>query len=129
MSHLHHRDGVRVLDPLPVTHWSLVSRAGRDDVEGRRSAPAELLGHYLAPMRSRLTARRRSAAARADALVRGSVATQVRDSDLPAGAAGGRGRSRPYLLPARARYVFNQARHDRAKKRSADGGAATPIDA
>jgi DNA-directed RNA polymerase specialized sigma24 family protein len=121
-------DGAHALHPLPVTHWSLVSRAGREDSAVRREALTELLGQYLAPMRSHLVVRKRIDSDRADDLVQGFIATRVLDSELLASADRGRGRFRTYLLTALDRYVLNQARHDRAKKRSAEGGAA-PIDA
>src|SRR4051812_6658195 len=123
------RDGAHALHPLPVTHWSLVSRAGRDDSVVRREALAELLGAYLAPMRSHLVVRKRIDPHRADDLVQGFIATQVLDSEMLSRADRGRGRFRTYLLTALDRYVLNQVRHDRAKKRFADGGGAAAIDA
>jgi hypothetical protein len=110
--------------PFPVTHWTLIHRAGQSDTEARSEALAEVLKLYMAPLRFHLVRRFRVQAAEADDLLQSFIASRVLEKQLVAGADEGKGRFRSYLLTALDRFVCGERRHDRAARRRPQKGLA-----
>lgn len=102
---------------FPTTAWSLVARAGNEG-ETRREALGQLLSRYLPALRAHLVYRRGFQSAVADDMVQEFVAGKIVEKDLIARADQDLGKFRTFLLTALDRFVSNQLRDQRAKKRS-----------
>jgi len=114
-------------DRFPATQWSLVGRAAQLDPAARRQALEELLPRYLSALKAHLVHYRRLPPERADDLLQEFVARKVLQKDLIASADRRLGKFRTLLLTALDRFVRNQYRDQRARKRSASDGAV-PFD-
>ncbi len=115
-------------EAFPATQWSLVARAGQDDVEGRREALGQLLGRYLPALQAHLVHQKRLAPEKADDLVQEFVTSKIIEKDLIARADQQLGKLRTFLLTALDRFVMNQLRNERAKKRAPSEGAVVAFD-
>ena len=102
---------------MPSTHWSLVRRAGLDDLAARRAALGELLRRYLPAMRAHLVLGRRIAADRADDLLQGFVGDKVIEQMLFRQADERRGKFRSFLLVSLNHYVDSAFRKAQTHKR------------
>ena len=112
-----------------TTHWSLVARAGQGapgDEAAQRRALAELVKRYLTALRVHLIAAKRMDPDRADDLLQAFLAEKVVEQGLVAKARRDRGKFRTFLLTALDRFAVDRVRHERAKKRSAEG--VVPVD-
>jgi len=110
---------------FPVTHWTMIGRAGESDPAGSRAALDELLRVYLPALRTYLTSVRRMEEAEADDLLQSFVAAKFLESNLAAGAEQGRGKFRTLLLTSLERFMISQWRRTAARKR---GGGRSEID-
>ena len=111
-------------DEFPMTQWSLVARAGHADPE----ALGQLLGHYLSALRAHLVRRRRLAPEKADDLLQDFITSKILEKDLIARADRQLGKLRTFLLTALDRFVHNQLRNERAKKRAPADGVVFTLD-
>src|SRR6185437_2567554 len=103
---------------FPSTHWSLVMEAGNASGESKRRALAAVLKQYLPPLRSHLLYAKRIDFQRCEDLLQSFVADKILEQDLFQFAQEGRGRFRAFLLASLDRFVSNQMRAERAKKRA-----------
>lgn len=113
-------------EPFPVTHWSLVIRAGGDEGAAKRQALSALLKQYLPALRSHLVLRKRVPRHDAEDLLQAFLADKVLDRDLIAQADRDRGKFRTFLLTALDNFVKNQWRARLAGKRGASN--TVPLD-
>jgi len=104
---------------FPITQWSLVQRAGREDIDGK-NALAILLRHYLPALLSHLVIRQGIDTHRANDLLQGFLTAKVLEQRLILKADQERGRFRTFLLTALDRYVIDEIRRSRAGIRAAD---------
>ena len=104
--------------PFPVTHWSLVRRAGLPDPQARQEALATLLQRYLPALRSYLCQLRGLREEQADELLQAFVADKLLGQQLLARADASRGRFRTFLLTS-LRH-FDVGRHRAALVRAAE---------
>lgn len=107
-------------DVFPLTNWSLVRRAGDESVAAKRVALGELLPRYLSAMRSHLVFRKRISPVDAEDMLQAFVASKVLEADLIASADPDRGKFRTFLLTSLDRFIYNQLRDQKAKKRGGD---------
>jgi len=112
---------------FPTTRWSLVARAGQNDTEARREALEQILVRYLPALRAHLTCGKGLAPDRADDLLQEFVARKILDKDLIAGAEQDLGKFRTFLLTALNRFMINQFRDERAKKRAPCDGVVLGV--
>lgn len=84
--------------PFPVTHWSLVRRAGMADPAARHEALATLLHRYLPALRGYLCILRDMPLDYAEELLQAFVADKLLEQQLLARADESRGRFRTFLL-------------------------------
>ncbi|OHB72647.1 MAG: hypothetical protein A2V70_17305 [Planctomycetes bacterium RBG_13_63_9] len=103
---------------FPQTQWSLVARAGQIDPAAKREALGQLLGRYLPALRAHLVHRKGLSHEKAEDLVQEFVASKILEKDLIARADQNLGKLRTFLLTALDRFVTNQLRNERAKKRA-----------
>lgn len=115
-------------DEFPATHWSLVAQAGQSDSKARREALGRLLGRYLPALQAHLVHHKRLPSEKADDLVQEFVASKILEKDLIARANQQLGRLRTFLLTALDRFVKNQLRNERAKKRAPADGMVVAFD-
>ncbi|MDY0168608.1 MAG: hypothetical protein RBS80_18820 [Thermoguttaceae bacterium] len=113
---------------FPATRWSLVARAGDEDPQARREAMETLLPKYLSALVAHVQYRWSSPREQAEDLVQGFVANVVLEKELIATADQQRGKFRTLLLTALDRFVSNQFRGQRAKKRCPAAGPLRPYD-
>lgn len=116
---LSHPSAAGAAQEFPSTHWSLIGRAGDPDRAVRRRAVARLLERYWQPLRAHLTRRRGIDVNEADDLLQAFVVSRVLEDDLIARASRERGRFRAFLVTSLDRFVSNERRHARARKRAA----------
>lgn len=120
---------------FPVTHWSLVRRAGSagDGGPGAADDPAarealhQLVVRYLPALKAHLVYTRRLPPDEADDLLQSFVAAKVLEQNLFRRADRGQGKFRTFLLSAPGNFLVDAVRARNAKKRSA-GRDAVPID-
>ena len=112
---------------FPTTRWSLVARAGQNDTEARREALEQILVRYLPALRAHLTCGKGLAPDRADDLLQEFVARKILEKDLIAGAEQDLGKFRTFLLTALNRFMINQFRDERAKKRAPCDGVVLGV--
>ena len=105
---------------FPTTRWSLVAR-GRD-------ALADLFVRYQPALRAHLVLNKGVRQGRADDLIQGFVTRMLLEKDLLGRADRAKGKFRTFLLTALDRYVANQRRDERARKRSPSEAQILPID-
>lgn len=112
---------------FPTTHWSMMLRAGGDDVETKRAAMVGLIQAYTPALRAHLVRRRRASPEAAEDAVQGFLTDKVLQRNLVGKAQQHRGRFRTFLLTALDGYWIDLHRHHNAAKR---GGAAgtEPLD-
>jgi DNA-directed RNA polymerase specialized sigma24 family protein len=108
---------------FPTTHWSLVGRAGRDATLARREALGDLLQQYLPALRAHLVYSRRLAPHDAEDLLQDFVASKIIERELLGGADRELGKFRTYLLTSLDRFLVDQLRQRKAKKRTPGEGA------
>lgn len=111
---------------FPLTHWSLIQRAG----EGRsfsRETLDVILQRYLPALKAHLLSRG-IPAQRVDDYVQGFIENRVLEGNLLASADRQRGRFRSFLLASLNNYVANMYRAERAAKRSPASGAPLSLD-
>ena len=113
---------------FPATHWSLVALAGEADSEARREALGQLLGPYLPALQAHLVHHRRLSPEKADDLLQEFITSKIIEKDLIARADRQLGRLRTFLLTAMDRFVQNQLRNERVKKRAPADGAVLAFD-
>lgn len=113
-----------LVQPFPVTQWSLVDRACRGDGDFRREALAVLLHRYLPALRAHLVVTRRMRPEEADDLLQGFVADKIIERNLLDGAAPGRGKFRSFLLATLNNYAVSAHRERTAAKRAPTQGLA-----
>jgi DNA-directed RNA polymerase specialized sigma24 family protein len=106
---------------FPATRWSLVGRAGGDDVS-RPPAIAEIARLYAPALRAHLLQTLRYDEHRADDLLQGFLTSKVLEQRLIDQADPARGKFRTFLLAALDRYVIDEHRRATAKKRSPASG-------
>jgi DNA-directed RNA polymerase specialized sigma24 family protein len=106
---------------FPTTAWSLVARAGQEG-ECQREALGQLLERYLPALHAHLVYRRGFRPEEADDLVQEFITGKIVEKDLIARADQELGKFRTFLLTALDRFVANQVRNQRAKKRSPGEG-------
>ena len=112
---------------FPTTRWSLVARAGQNDTEARREALEQILVRYLPALRAHLTCGKGLEPGTADGLAHGFGARKRPDKDLIAGAEQDLGKFRTFLLTALNRFMINQFRDERAKKRAPCDGVVLGV--
>lgn len=112
---------------FPTTAWSLVARAGVAESGANREALGQLLTRYLPAMRAHLVRRKGFRPDVADDLVQEFVAGKIVERGLIARADQKLGKFRTFLLTALDRFVANQIRDQRAKKRSPGEGMLGPM--
>jgi RNA polymerase sigma-70 factor (ECF subfamily) len=110
-------------DRFPTTHWSLVARAGVDEVETKREALGRLLARYVPPLRAHLVYQRGLSHADAEDAVQQFVTDKVLRRDLIARAERERGKFRTFLLTTLNRWLVNHLRDAAAQKRSPTAAA------
>jgi hypothetical protein len=103
---------------FPSTHWSIVVDAGQDEMLARRAALERFLVRYTDALKTHLIWHKRVDPHVAEDLIQGFLVSRVLEANLIARADQQRGRFRSYLLTSLDRYVANEYRHARAKKRS-----------
>jgi hypothetical protein len=103
---------------FPATRWSLVGRAGSVDSHAQPIAIAEIARMYAPALRAHLLQSLHYDEHRADDLLQGFLADKVLEQRLIVHADPTRGRFRTFLLAALDRYVIDEHRRDRARKRS-----------
>ncbi len=113
---------------FPATQWSLVARAGQVDAEARRVALGQLLGRYMSALQAHLVRRRRLPPEKADDLLQEFITSKILEKDLIARADRQLGKLRTFLLTALDRFVQNQLRNERAKKRAPAEGVVFEFD-
>jgi len=106
---------------FPSTAWSLVARAGAEG-ECQREALGQLLARYLPALSAHLVYRRGLRPEEADDMVQEFITGKIVERDLIARADQELGKFRTFLLTALDRFVSNQVRNQRAKKRSPGEG-------
>lgn len=106
---------------FPSTAWSLVARAGHGG-ECQREALGQLLARYLPALQAHLVYRRGFRPEVADDLVQQFITDKIVEKDLIARADQELGKFRTFLLTALDRFVANQIRDQRAKKRNPGEG-------
>jgi RNA polymerase sigma-70 factor (ECF subfamily) len=112
---------------FPTTHWSLVARAGDEELEARRQALSELVVAYLPALRTHLVYRKGLAAEQADDVLQEFVAQKVLEKNLIAHADRALGKFRTFLLTALDRFLYNWLRHQHLGRR-VGGGQRVTID-
>jgi DNA-directed RNA polymerase specialized sigma24 family protein len=110
----------REVAAFPTTHWSLVQSAGASDAGRRRRALADLLTHYLTPMNVYISKRWRVDAHRAEDLAQQFISDKLLERGIVRRASQGKGRFRAFLLKSLDRFILNQFRKSRARKRAPD---------
>ncbi|MBN2475456.1 MAG: hypothetical protein JXB62_12670 [Pirellulales bacterium] len=115
-------------EAFPSTRWSLVAQAGLEDSQARREALQQLLERYVPALRAHLVQQKRLPAEKADDLVQEFVTGKILEKDLIARADQRLGKLRTFLLTALDRFVKNQLRDERAKKRAPTDGAILSFD-
>lgn len=113
---------------FPATCWTLVEWAANPNSAAHERGLNELLTRYLPALAAHLTRARRLSADDADDIAQGFVADKVLRGDLLAHAKKERGKFRTFLLTSLDRYLFNQLRHDRTKRRFPENGSPIPLD-
>jgi DNA-directed RNA polymerase specialized sigma24 family protein len=113
---------------FPSTHWSLVAEAGQDDALGKRDAIGRLLVRYMPALRAHLIFGKRLDQDKADDLLQEFIANKILERDLLVQADRQLGKFRTFLLTTLNRFVLNQIRGERARKRTPDAGAYTAGD-
>jgi len=113
---------------FPTTAWSLVAQVGREDAEEKREALGRLLVRYLPALQAHLVYGKRLPPERADDLIQEFVAGKIIEKDLIARADRQLGKFRTFLLTALDRFVMNQFRDERAKKRAPSDAAVVALD-
>ncbi len=113
---------------FPPTRWSLVARAGFEDPQAKREALQALLPKYLAALEAHVRYRWGAPPDQAEDLVQGFVAHVILEKELIATADRQRGKFRTLLLTAFDRFVSNQFRSRRAKKRCPVSGRVLVLD-
>lgn len=106
---------------FPSTAWSLVARAGRGG-QSQREALGQLLARYLPALSAHLVFRRGLRPEEADDMVQEFITGKIVEKDLIARADQELGKFRTFLLTALDRFVSNQVRNQRAKKRNPGEG-------
>lgn len=104
---------------FPSTHWSLVARSVQDDTAASRAALGDLLQRYLPALRAHLGYKQLTPE-EADDLLQEFVAGRILEKDLIARANRNLGKFRTFLLTALNRFLVDQIRASRAKKRAPD---------
>ena len=105
---------------FPTTHWSQVAMAGLSSLESRRRALGTLLTRYLPALKAHLIFRLRTPSDRADDLLQSFITDKVLERNLIARADQRLGKFRTFLSTALDRFVIDQVRRSRAKKRQGD---------
>lgn len=106
---------------FPTTQWTSVQRAGEAGPAGSQ-ALAQLLPHYLHPLRMHLVLQRRLPADKADDLLQAFVAEKVLERNLVGAVERAKGKFRTFLLVALDRFVSNQLRNEHRASRSLESG-------
>lgn len=107
---------------FPLTSFSLVERACREDAAGDRPSLSDLLRRYLPPLRAHLAARWRMRAEQAEDLLQGFVTSRILERNLIAHFSRTSGRFRSFLLTSLDNFVRNELARDHAQKRLPAGG-------
>lgn len=113
---------------FPPTRWTLVEWAANPTAATHEQGLDELLRRYLPALKTHLTRGRRLSADTADDIAQGFIADKVLRGDLLAHARKERGKFRTFLLTALDRYLLNQLRSSRTKRRSPENGPPIPLD-
>lgn len=117
---------------FPLTHWSLVKRAGVTDPAARKEALQMLLARYIPALRSYLVVVLQRPGDEADEIVQGFITEQLLSKSLIANADQSKGRFRTYLLTSLRNYAvdtFRRQRRRRAEMLDQDGVADIGHDA
>src|SRR6185295_7108431 len=94
---------------FPVTHWTMVERAGlAEDETTQRQALVQLLTRYMPALKAHLVRRRGIELARADDLLQEFLLTKVLHGELIAEARRDKGRFRTFLLTVLDRFVISE---------------------
>ena len=120
---------------FPTTRWSLVARAGQNDTEARREALEQILVRYLPALRAHLTCGKGLAPDRADDLLQEFVAQDLTqeffarliEKEFLSSVERTKGKFRTFLLTALNRFMINQFRDERAKKRAPCDGVVLGV--
>jgi len=107
---------------VPTTHWSLVAKAGMDDVAAGREALGELLTRYLPALQAHLVYSKNFRVEEAEDLLQDFIAAKVIENGLVAAADRQLGRFRTFLLTSLDRFLVDTIRRDSRKKRAPDEG-------
>jgi len=107
--------------PFQNTQWTLLLQAKTENLENRRKIEGAVLGQYWMPVYSYLR-RKGHSGQEAEDLTQGFFAEKVLDRDLLEKADREKGKFRTFLLTALDRYVSNEIRRRKAKKRMPQGG-------
>ncbi|NLF72215.1 MAG: hypothetical protein GX575_24540 [Candidatus Anammoximicrobium sp.] len=101
---------------FPTTRWSLVARAGDEELEARRQALGELVVAYLPALRAHLVYRK-GLVPEQDDVLQEFVAQKVLEKNLFAQADRALGKFRTFLLTALDRFLYNWLRHQQLGRR------------
>ncbi len=107
---------------FPTTHWSLVVRAGGEPGRDKSKALSELVERYLPALRAHLLYRKRIDPDKADDLLQSFLTVKVLERDLVSQAEQQKGKFRTFLLTSMDRFILNQIRDEKAKRRSPESG-------
>ncbi len=107
---------------FPTTAWSLVARAGRQSGPASNEDLGQLLSRYLPALRAHLVYRKGLNPEVAEDFVQEFVAGKIVEKGLIGKADQNLGKFRTFLLTALDRFVANQIRDQRAKKRTPGKG-------
>jgi RNA polymerase sigma-70 factor (ECF subfamily) len=116
------------LGEFPTTHWSLVGRAGSDDLAAKRQALEQLLTRYMSALRAHLVLRKRLSPDRADDVLQSFLASKILEQGIIARAEREKGRFRNFLMVALDRFHISEIRREQAMKRRPDGLVAIDED-
>jgi DNA-directed RNA polymerase specialized sigma24 family protein len=111
-------------DEFPVTHWSLVVRAGHGAGEVKRQALDSLLKQYLPALRSHLLSSLRIRSDQASEILQSFLADRVLEQDMLRFAEQGRGRFRAFLCVALNNFALNCLRKEATANRLSKNMAA-----
>lgn len=112
----------------PSTRWSLVARAAGEDASGRLDAMDELLRIYRPVLVRHLHLGMGMPMDRTEDLVQGFIAERILEKNLLARADRDRGRFRSFLLKCFGRYVQDEQRKERARKRGPTASKVVRLD-
>jgi hypothetical protein len=106
---------------IPSTQWSIVVRAAHVDPVVRQQAIAEWLARYLPALRTHLVLVKRIPGSAADDLLQAFIADKILDQEILGYASRQRGKFRNFIFAAVDRFVVDDDRYQRARKRAPEG--------